>query len=93
MKTVTLYEHTYNNGNKVEVTNKGVVIWDASRGLWVMDASTMNEDSIFAVAEDLQQNSIEHGRAVGIYNSLYPKNLAKKKVRKKNGRSTKRKIR
>jgi len=64
MKTVVLFEKTYKNGNRVVVTNKGVTIWDNKAGRWVVDASTMLDDSTFRVGG---VHRLDHE-----YSSLYP---------------------
>lgn len=49
----TLFEHTYPNGNRLHVTDKGFTLWDATKSRWTLDASTLIETDRFAIANEV----------------------------------------
>lgn len=80
LRTVPYYEHTYASGHRVEVTNRGVTLWDVKDRRWLIDASTIarpDEDS-FYVSAKLKMNTDGIHRE---FESRYPVERKRRKTR------------
>lgn len=78
MRTIILLDKHYENGSRVVVTNKGVIIWDATCEMWVVDASCIAEDSEIRVS-DVTKPVVSRQH---YFRALYPKPRMKRKKRK-----------
>lgn len=78
MRTKQLFEHVFENGNRVEVTNKGVTIWDARVGRWIVDASCIDEDLEFSLSAEIYRRA-----KLKKYNPVFPAHYKIKKPRRK----------
>lgn len=74
----TLFEHVFKNGNRVEVTDKGVTIWDNVERRWVIDASALEEDSRIRIANEIKKiNEMDEYHLT--FKSTYPRKRKPKK--------------
>lgn len=79
----TLFEHTFANGTRVDVTDGGVTVWDAKASRWIIDASCIVEDGEFHVAGEITDRMTrEYSGSWGIFPAFYTKRTSRKPKRK-----------
>lgn len=81
-KTEQLFEHKYPNGNRVQVTNKGVTLWDDKTSQWVVDASLLIEDDEIRIYDVINWKPCDYKTFKSLH-SYRKKRATKKRAKKK----------
>lgn len=79
-----LFQHSYKNGIRIEITEDGFTVWDDKVGRWVIDGSLMATDQIFTLSSEI----IPLKRQIS-FNTNYPVNYPTKKAKSKRVRRKK----